>query len=401
MTAAAVLDQAPETTTPPLHPRRELAARPARHGWATHSVALVVNDDGELVIEIPGDLYAGIAGWRTQTTWLAAFSVHPRLLEAVRRYETCVATVLRVMTAMATYADPATGRGIRAAHATIARQLGVSPKVVQRCCWAAEDLGLLERVLDGSDMTLAMRGQIRDHYGHHDRPTARPDGRYARRGTQSKLPNVYAATLPRWLATQLPAARPKPTAGAASAGTPVDEAGPAVENFGRLVAAKYVSVHPPVGGTAPPTSSSASYSRRTTFGAACGQRDVPDQRTRRTAATRPTKAHRRAGSERPVRRLDPAVERFARALRADLLGFRDVSLYRICPGLSLYVSAGLSVSDLRRGLDDYLAAVGRTWLTSWRPDQAEEQARYLIGMLNRARLAGYIRLPAEDTGEWW
>lgn len=65
------------------------------------------------------------------------------------------------------------------------------------------------------------------------------------------------------------------------------------------------------------------------------------------------------------------------------------------------VSVGLSVSDLRRGLDDYLAAVGRTWLTSWRADQGGEQVRYLIGMLNRARLAGYIRLPDDDTGECW
>ena len=80
-------------------------------------------------------------------------------------------------------------------------------------------------------------------------------------------------------------------------------------------------------------------------------------------------------------------------LRRDLPGFRDVSLYRICPALSLYAHAGLSVAGLRRGLDDYLAAAGRTWLTSWRPDQAQEQARYLIGMLTRARLAGYIRLP--------
>lgn len=398
MTAAALVDSVPE-----LRARREAAPRAARHGWATHSVALVVNDDGELVIEIPGDLYAGIAGWRTQTTWLAAFGAHPRLLEAVRRYETCVTTLLRVMAAMATYADPTTGRGMRAAHATIARQLGVSPKVVQRCCWAAEDLGLLERVLDGSDMTLAMRSQIRDHYGHHDRPTARPDGRYARRGTQSKLPNVYAATLPRWLASQLPGATPKLAAGAAFAGTPVDGTGPAVENFGRRVATKYVSVYPPVGGTLDPESRLSLVLPTTTFDTSCGQPHVSNQQTRRTAAARPTKARRRTVSDQAPRRLDPAVERFARALRRDLLGFRSVSLFRICPGLSLYVSAGLSVSDLRRGLDDYLAAVGRTWLTSWRPGQGEEQARYLIGMLNRARLAGYIRLPVVDgdTGDWW
>ena len=182
MTAAAVISPASPVSIPELRERRSTVTRAARHGWATHGVDLVLNDAGELVIEIPGQLYAGIAGWRTESTWLAAFPAHPRLLEAVRRYETCTATMLRVMTALAGYADPATGRGIRVAHATMARRLDVSAKVVQRCCWAAEDLGLLERVLDGSDMTLAMRGQIRDHYGHHDRPTVRPDGRHASTG---------------------------------------------------------------------------------------------------------------------------------------------------------------------------------------------------------------------------
>lgn len=398
MTTATLTPAPAALAAPPLHPRREDAPRPARHGWATHGVALVINDAGELVIEIPGELYAGIAGWRTQTTWLAAFQVHPRVLEAVRRYETCAATLLRVMAALAGYANPTTGRDIRVAHATIARQLEVSPKVVQRCCWAAEDLGLLERVLDGSDMTLAMRGQIRDHYGHHDRPVVRPGGRYARRGTQSKLPNVYAATLPRWLATQLPGVQPKPAAGSEFAGVPVDGAGPAVENFGRQVAMRYGSVHPPVGGTRQPSVSLSPYSRRTTFEPSCAQPDGPEPRPDRTAAPRPTKTHRRTGADRPRRRLDPAVERFARELRRDMPGFRSISLYRICPALSLYVSAGLSVSALKRGLDSYLGALGRTWLTNWRPDQGEEQARYLIGMLTRARMAGYICLPnpAED-----
>ena len=70
--------------------------------------------------------------------------------------------------------------------------------------------------------------------------------------------------------------------------------------------------------------------------------------------------------------------------------------------MSLYVSGKLSPSDLRRGLDSYLAATGRTWLTSWRAEQSEEQARYLVGMLAAARLAGHIRLPdPEDWDEPW
>lgn len=379
MTAAALVDHAPE-----LHQRRRAAPRAARHGWATHSVVMVANSAGDLVPEVPGELYAGIATWRTQKTWCAALHAHPRLVEAARRYETCPARVHQVMELAATYADPATGRGIGVAHTTLARKLGVSSKVVQRCFWAAEDLGLLERVLDGSDMTMTMRMQVRDHYPHG-----------TRRGTRSKLPNVYAATIPRWLATRLPGHRPKPVRGAAFAGGSVD-------NFRPSSPLNLGNVYPPVGGTPNPESHLSLVLPTTTFNTSCGQPGLSDQQAHRTAAARPTKARRRTGSERAARRLDPAVERFARALRRDLLGFRGVSLYRICPGLSLYVSAGLSVADLRRGLDDYLAAVGRTWLTSWRPEQAEEQARYLIGMLNRARLAGYIRLPVDDdTGEWW
>ncbi len=71
-------------------------------------------------------------------------------------------------------------------------------------------------------------------------------------------------------------------------------------------------------------------------------------------------------------------------------GYRNLSLRRICPALSLYARAGLSPSDIRHGLDGYLAAAGRTWLTSWRSDQQAEQARYLIGMITAARMAGYI-----------
>lgn len=379
MTAAAVVDQVPE-----LRARREATPRAARHGWATHAVVMVANSAGDLVPEVPGELYAGIATWRSQRTWREAFHAHPRLVEAARRYETCSARVHQVMELAATYADPATGRGIAVAHRTLARKLGVTSKVIQRCFWAAEDLGLLERVLDGSDMTLKMRMQVRDHYPHG-----------TRRGSRSKLANVYAATLPRWLATRLPGHRPKPVRGVTFAGVSVD-------NLRRASPLNFGNVYPPVGGTPEPEFRLSLVLPTTTFETSRGQPDVSNQQAHRTAAARPTKAHRRTGSERAPRRLDPAVERFARALRHDLLGFRSVSLYRICPGLSLYVSAGLSVSDLRRGLDDYLAAVGRTWLTSWRPDQAEEQARYLIGMLNRARLAGYIRLPVDDdTGEWW
>ena len=67
-----------------------------------------------------------------------------------------------------------------------------------------------------------------------------------------------------------------------------------------------------------------------------------------------------------------------------------MSLRRICPALSVYVHAGLRPVDIKNGLDGYLAATGRTWLTSWGPDQQGDQARYLIGMITAARQAGWI-----------
>lgn len=73
-----------------------------------------------------------------------------------------------------------------------------------------------------------------------------------------------------------------------------------------------------------------------------------------------------------------------------LLRYRTVSLRPICPALSVYVNAGLAPSDIQRGLDRYLTATGRTWLTNWALDQHAEQARYLVGMSSAARRAGWI-----------
>ncbi len=89
------------------------------------------------------------------------------------------------------------------------------------------------------------------------------------------------------------------------------------------------------------------------------------------------------------------MERFARDLRRLLVGFSGISLARIGPALRLYVSAGLSPADLRRGLDRYLAETGQTWRTHWQPGQNADQAKYLVSTLGRARRAGYIKPPTE------
>lgn len=92
-------------------------------------------------------------------------------------------------------------------------------------------------------------------------------------------------------------------------------------------------------------------------------------------------------ASRPYRLLPTAVRQVPQSKAAGLsrpLATPD------CPALSWYVSAGLSPSEVQHGLNGYLAALGRTWLTTWRADQQAEQARYLIGMITAARRAGYI-----------
>lgn len=384
MSAVLLDDHPPAATAPVLLARREGMPRPARYGWACRGVVLEPTAAGELVVRVPSQAYAGIAGWRSRRTWLRAFGAHPRLVEAARRYQTCPGRVGQVMALLGGCADLVSGRNIAVAHATIARQLAVTAKTVQRCCWAAEDLGLLVRVLDGSDMRLAMRMQIRDHYPRGDK-----------RGTRSKLPNVYAATLPRWLATQLPGPRPKPVRGALAATTAAHGATGSVDNAAGRAGVTTAYVHPPVGGTPPPALNVLYNSRTTPFGAICGQTAGLRREDDRTAAARPTTTHQKTGLRPRAPRLEPAVERFARDLRRLLVGFSGVSVARIGPALRLYVSAGLSPTDLRRGLDRYLAEAGQTWRTHWQPGQDVDQAKYLVSALGRARRAGYIKPPTE------
>jgi hypothetical protein len=256
-------------------------------------------------------------------------------------------------------------------------QLGRCEKTIQRACRVAEELGLLARVLDGADMSLGQRVTV---LGHFSRGT---------RGAKWRsLPNFYAATMPR-MAVELitPMRSPKAVRGSDYAWS-VDNSGASPVHG---VSPTLGNVRLPVGSTGPGTAIVSLYSETTTFGTACGQPVKAEQpKASRTAASRPTSPHQRTHTNSTPARLDPTVERFARALRSRLPGYHGLSLRRICPALSWYVTAGLSPSDVQNGLNGYLSAIGRTWLTSWRPDQQAEQARYLIGMITAARRAGYI-----------
>lgn len=330
-------------------------------------------DDGTLSFVAPPGAYAEVPAWHSHGAWLGAAKLHPKLEHACRDRRVAVTTFLAVLCAMGAHADIDTGRDIAVAHATIGEQLDRCEKTVQRACRVGEDLGLLVRVLDGADMSLRQRITV---LGHFTRGTRGAGWR--------SLPNFYAATMPSAVSELVPPrSTPKPARGTDHLAS-VDNSRPSISCLPR-------NVHLPEGSPSSLERSVPLYSRRTTFEPDCAQLDPPKrERLRGTAAPRPTTAHRQVSPHRAQARLDPAAEAFARAVKAGLPGYRAASLRRICPALSLYVRAGLRPADIKNGLDGYLAATGRTWLTRWGPDQQAEQARYLIGMITAARRAGWI-----------
>ena len=361
-----------EVGVPALPERRELVPRPARHGYACDVVTLVDDRRGDLVPEIPPRVYAGIPSWRSRRTWLTALTGHPRLIEAARRYETCAERVVQVMELAADYATTGTGRGIAVSHKTLARALGVTKKTIQRAFWAAEDLGLLVLAVAGSDMTMEMRYQILNRYkrGH-------------RRRGWSKLPNVYAATLPRWMDPQPLRSKPKPVRGTAFAKRAVDNEGP-------IAAAAFINVYPPVGGPPDRISLAIPHHKTKAFTDVCAQSIHRTEETQRTDAPRPTiKAHLKSGV-RAARPIEPVLRALGEALRAELAGFKRVSLRRICPVLTDFARAGVSAKRIADGLDSFLQANNLSWISDWPPGREDEQAKYLAALIVRARRSHHL-----------
>jgi len=357
---------------PPTEP-----ARQATFGLSTLAEPYYL-PDGRLTFAAPPGAYAAIPAWHSANAWLGAAKLHPRL-DATCHGRIAVPTFLAVLRILAEHANVETGRDIAVAYSTVGELAGRCEKTIQRACRVAEELGLLARVLDGADMSLGQRVTVLSHFS-----------RGARGAKWRSLPNFYAATMPRPVVELITQARsPKPVRGSDYAWSVDNSGSPPVHGASPTLG----NVRLPVGSTGPLIRSIPLNSRTTTFGTACAEpARSAKPKTNRTAASRPTKPHQRTGADGHPPRLDPAVERFARTLRSTLPGYQGISLRRICPALTSYVSGGLSPSDILHGLDGYLAAVGRTWLTAWRPDQQAEQASYLIGMITAARRAGYILL---------
>lgn len=341
----------------PLPPRVVSFATTQRAPFGGAGLAVAtVTDKGELAFRAPAAAYRGLPCWYSAKAWLGAAQLHPDLVAECKAGNVAVPTFLGVLEQLAERADRRTGRNIAVCHTRVAAAIGREAKTVQRARRVAERLGLLALVLTGADMTLNQRGAVLEHY---------------RRGTDSRtwraLPNFYAAVMPASVTCNVPRRLVDP----------------------RPRRSKYV--HLPVGVPSIEHVLTFSTGDTSTFGAACAQPTPSAPRS--TSAPRPTNPLQEQGFPPPAV-LAPDLLAFAEALRARMPGFRRVPLRRIAPGLSPYVSAGLSVDEVIAGLNTWLTATGTDWLTRWYDDQVAERARYLIGMLRRAARAGYITTAA-------
>ena len=311
---------------------------------------------GGLGFIAPAGAYASIPAWHSAGAWLGALKLHPRLAEACAR-RVKPALFLTIMRELASRAEPATGRDIAVVHADVAASVGVCTKTVQRAVRIAYSLGAMQLVLAGCDMSITQRDHVLRRYG---RGVAQRSWR--------NLPNFYAATMPPEMAKLAQQVRL------------------VVDNGPRHLSV----VHHPEGFTAGTKSSVSPYKKKP-FRPVCGQPSAsPRPQTERTTAARPTEKRQQKTRLPRGPQLEPELEAYAEALRARLPGYQRLSLRRTGPALRQYLQAGLRPAELIAGLNTYLQAHSITWITAWPPDAQAEQARYLIGMLAKARRAGYI-----------
>lgn len=85
--------------------------------------------------------------------------------EIRRRVSVSRDTLLRVAWRDAQSADAATGRGVTTAHATIAAELGMAKKTVERARQIVQELGYAVTILEGSYLTRSERKAAHEHHG--------------------------------------------------------------------------------------------------------------------------------------------------------------------------------------------------------------------------------------------
>lgn len=123
---------------------------------------------GSWTLPAPTGAYSQLPAWTSGEAWFDAVLDTLRTAEG----EECRAaakvsadTLLRVAYADRKAADQATGRGVATAHETVAVQLGMSAKTVQRARRLLERLGLAATVVEGRYLTTAERAEARARHG--------------------------------------------------------------------------------------------------------------------------------------------------------------------------------------------------------------------------------------------
>lgn len=123
---------------------------------------------GSWALPAPVGAYAELPAWWSAEAWFDAVMDVLRTPEGeeLRRAARVAAdTLLRVAYADRSSADRITGRGVTTAHETVAAQLGMSWKTVQRARHLLEAMGLAVTVAEGRYLTASEREQARRAHG--------------------------------------------------------------------------------------------------------------------------------------------------------------------------------------------------------------------------------------------
>lgn len=126
--------------------------------------------NGSWSLPAPAGAHQDAPAWHGPQTWLAAVSAALRTAagaELRRAWKVAGDTLLRVGQLDASHADARTGRGVATAHETVAAELGMSKRQVQRARGLLEALGLAVTVVEGRYLTTAERDAARAAHGGH------------------------------------------------------------------------------------------------------------------------------------------------------------------------------------------------------------------------------------------
>jgi len=151
---------------------------------------------GSWTLPAPAGAYSEIPAWHSAQAWFDA--VLDMLAtpegEALRRSaRVSRKTLLAVAHCDRMAADQSTGRGLATAHETVARELGLSSKTVQRARFLLEDFGLAVTVVEGRYLTAQERREAAAKHGGH----------------QLRAASTRALTIPRQLAMRSSAGETK------------------------------------------------------------------------------------------------------------------------------------------------------------------------------------------------